>query len=305
MVIMDTDTKSEVKENDPTNNRSWVATYDSHFGVPISNWNTRAGGPVTELPDGVTDEKPIISVIDLYNELAVDGKDELDSKEIKFFEILDKEFKDVPEVRQKLGDMYADYGIILKSSPASSKIHYHNCYLGGYIDHVINVYENALRLTQVMKKSIGECMLTYSRKELVMAALHHDLWKLGDPSIRESYYVYQTSDWHRIKMQSLFMHNPRLPEMTVPDGSLYILQLYNISLSYNTWISIKLSDGMYDNSNHAYYKSFAKYPMHSNLPYIIHWADHLSSVAERSPLVDMFLNELQLTGKSPTRIAMI
>jgi len=62
---------------------------------------------------------------------------------------------------------------------------------------------------------------------------------------------------------------------------LYILQKFDISVTEKEWIAIKLSDGMYDDSNKAYLKNHGVYPMKTNLPYIIHWADHMACTVER------------------------
>lgn len=207
----------------------------------------------------------------------------------RFFTILKDTFETSNSDRYiKLMKMYADYGDRLISAPASSKAHYHNAYEGGYIDHVLHVYDNAMEFARVLKKTGG--WVDFTRAELTMAAIHHDLWKLGMPSC--SYYEVETSDWHRKNQGSMYKISDKLPFMKVTDGAAYILQKYGIEITHNEWISIKLSDGLYEDSNKGYLMNHGKFPIHTNLPYIIHWGDHMSCVAERDPLKQEFVESL-------------
>lgn len=187
--------------------------------------------------------------------------------------------------KTKLISMYDEYGDQLLEAPASSKEHYHNAYAGGYIDHILHVHDCALEYTKTLKKMGG--VLDYTKSELIMATLHHDLWKLGLPG--KPYYLFQDSDWHREKRGELFKHNDELPFMEVTDGALFILQSKSIELTENEWLSIKLSDGLYDESNKSYLMNYGKFPIHSKLPYIVHWADHMSTSIERDFLKSEFL----------------
>ena len=54
---------------------------------------------------------------------------------------------------------------------------YHNAYEGGYIDHVINVSRNAIRMMRLYKEAGG--IIDFEQEELLFAAFHHDLGKLG------------------------------------------------------------------------------------------------------------------------------
>ena len=68
--------------------------------------------------------------------------------------------------------------------------------------------------------------------------------------------------------------------MSVTDRSLFTLQSYNIKVSNQVWKAIKLSDGMFDDGNVGYFKR----PTESDniLHYIIHWADWMSTVVEKT-----------------------
>jgi hypothetical protein len=164
----------------------------------------------------------------------------------------------------------------LITAPASGKTYFHNAFPGGYLDHILRVTETALKVAALYKETGGE--INFTKEELIFAALHHDLGKLGHPD-EGPYYVDQDSDWHR-KRGELYRQNDNLQYFKAPERGLFLLQKFNIPVTQNEWLGIKLSDGIYDEGNKSYYINFAPYSMKTNLPYIIHWADHLSSRVE-------------------------
>jgi len=187
------------------------------------------------------------------------------------------EYVQADERADLLIKMYEDFGDELFTAPASGKAHYHNAFPGGYLDHVLRVVETTLQVAGMYKKMGGN--INFTKQEAIFAALHHDLGKLGEPA-NTPYYLDQDSDWHR-KRGELYKHNPNLSYMKVPDRALMTLQRYGIKLTNNEWVSIKLSDGLYDESNEAYLKSsFIQYPLDTNLPRIVHIADYMSSQVE-------------------------
>ena len=177
---------------------------------------------------------------------------------------------------EKLNEMYEVFGDQLISAPASGKIHYHNAFPGGYLDHVVHVAETSMKVATAYKAIGGQ--IDFTKQEMIFAALHHDLGKLGSEA--GAYYLDQDSDWHR-KRGEMYTYNDNIQYMTVTDRALYLLQKFNIKVTEKEWLAIKMSDGLYDDGNKAYYKPFQKYAMKTNLPYVIHWADHMACTAER------------------------
>jgi hypothetical protein len=94
----------------------------------------------------------------------------------RLYDIMKDAFGEDSERYIKLKKMYDAYGDRLIEAPASGKVHYHNAYVGGYIDHILHVHDAALDFARVLKKRGG--WVDFTKAELVMAALHHDLWKL-------------------------------------------------------------------------------------------------------------------------------
>lgn len=216
--------------------------------------------------------------------------EELQQEKDRFFKLLEELFASDSDRLSKLLGMYEKYGDRLIEAPASSRTYYHNAYAGGYINHVLHVYDAAVLQTQVLKKMGG--WIDFTRAELGMAALHHDLFKLGLPG-GPAYYIVEESDWHRNNQGSMYKHNPDLGYMKVTDGALFVLQSEGITLTQKETLAIKLSDGLYDDTNKAYLMNHGKFPIHTNLPYVIHWADHMSATIERDPLKQEFVENIQ------------
>lgn len=180
-----------------------------------------------------------------------------------------------PRVAQ-LKEMYEVLQDELLIAPASSKRHFHNSFPGGYLDHVLRVTDIALKMAGLYKSMEGD--INFTRQELIFTALHHDLGKLGNPD-EGPHYVEQDSDWHR-KRGELYKLNDNIQYVKVTDRALFLLQRFGITLTQTEWLGIKLSDGMYDDASKGYYTNNAPYAMKTNLPYIIHWADHMACRVE-------------------------
>jgi hypothetical protein len=163
-------------------------------------------------------------------------------------------------------------------SPASGNVNYHNAYEGGYIDHVMNVARNSLRMMKLYQEAGG--FIDFTQEELLFAAFHHDLGKLGD--VGKPNYVSNDSDWHIKNKGETYKRNTELSYLTHTDRTFFLLNKYGIQYNENEYFGIKLTDGMYDEDNVKYYKVFdvSKY-LKSNIQYILHWADHMSTTIER------------------------
>jgi hypothetical protein len=177
---------------------------------------------------------------------------------------------------EKLKAMYEIFHDELITAPASGRIYYHNCFPGGYLDHILRVTETALRVAGMYKEMGGT--IDFTKQELIFSALHHDFGKLGTED--QPYYVDQDSDWHR-KKGEYYKTNENIQYFRAPERGLVMLQKHGITVTEKEWLAIKLSDGMYDDSNKSYLVNYSPYSMKTNLPNIIHWADHMASRVEK------------------------
>lgn len=179
----------------------------------------------------------------------------------------------------QLVKLHTDHQERIMLMPASGNINYHNCFVGGYVDHIIRVMNCALEVHNVWEK-LG-AKVDYTTEELLFAALCHDLGKIGTEEAEQ--YIHNPSDWHRKNLGKLYTNNPVNAFMTVPDRSLKLLADRGIQVSDNEWFGIKLHDGLYEEANKPYYISFnPESALRTNLPYILHQADMMASRIEKN-----------------------
>lgn len=205
---------------------------------------------------------------------------ELSENYEKFIKFINQVFKANPERLEKLLHMYSEdeLGMNLMLSPASGNVYYHNAYIGGYIDHVMNVCKNSLRVFKLYQEAGG--VVNFTHEELLFSAAHHDLGKLGDTKIM--HYLPNTSEWHIKNKGEVYVANDELPYMTHTDRTFFLLNKYGIQYTENEYFGIKLTDGMYDEDNVKYLKTFSiNKAQRSNISHILHWADHMSTLIER------------------------
>jgi hypothetical protein len=207
--------------------------------------------------------------------------EQLEENYNKFIEFLKKVFKNNPDRLENLLHMYSEteLGTELTIAPASGKLHFHSAYVGGYIDHVMNVCRNAFGIKKLFAEQGGR--INFTDEELFFAALHHDLGKLGDGE--KPHYIPEESEWHRKNQNSAFKINPELYYMDVTDRALWLLNQYGIKYSQNEMLGIKMADGLYNEGAKKYFINYSEGgELKTELPYIIHWADHMSCRAEGS-----------------------
>ena len=190
-------------------------------------------------------------------------------------EIIDSHIGD--DRRENLLKMYDDFKDRMMFAPASAKAAFHNAMPGGYVEHILHIVENSLQLKELWEKNGAE--INFTDEELVFAALHHDLGKVGD--LEHDYYIPQDSDWHRKNRGEIYKHNPSLQYMKVPDRGLWLLQHYGVKVTDKEYIGIKLTDGLYDEANKSYLMSYnPDYNLRSNMAYILHQADMMATHIE-------------------------
>jgi hypothetical protein len=195
----------------------------------------------------------------------------------RYREIVNTSF---PTRKDALNRMYNELEDRMVFMPASSMEHFHNAFAGGYVDHILRVMEcaEALHFTW---SSQGADMSGYTREELLFAAMHHDLGKAGFPGDGNEVYQIETSDWHRKNQGKLYKTNANIPFAMVPDLSIWLLQEYGVKVSWNEYQAIKIHDGMYDEANKPYFVArSAQAKLKTNLPVILHHADHMASIIE-------------------------
>ena len=178
---------------------------------------------------------------------------------------------------EKLNEMYDYFEDRMIIAPASGKEHYHNAHVGGYVEHVLHVTDCAVQLKRVWEDN--NATINFSDDELIFAAIHHDLGKVGD--MNNDYYVPQESEWHRKNKGEIFTHNDDLQYMTVTDRAIFLLNQFGLVMSENEYIGLRLTDGLYEEANKSYYISYnPAWQLKSNIAYILHQADSMATHIE-------------------------
>jgi hypothetical protein len=162
--------------------------------------------------------------------------------------------------------------------PASPSTKFHNCFPGGYIEHVNRVMEASLELYKVWER-FGCDTSTFTAEELIFAAMNHDLGKIGDSE--KDLYIPSQDEWRKKNLGEVYTFNNEVSFMTIPDRSLFLLQEAGIKVSINEMIAIRTHDGLYDDCNKPYLISrMPESRPKSAMLFILHQADHLASVVE-------------------------
>jgi len=197
----------------------------------------------------------------------------------------------------KLLAMYNDLEDRMAMSPASSFNHYHNAFPGGYVEHVLRVIKCAQEVHMLWTKMGGD-MTGYTKEELMFTALNHDIGKMGFPGDGNEVYQWNDSEWHRKNQGKEYKINPNNPFTLVNDLSIWLLQHYGIEISWNEMLGIKLTDGLYDDSNKPYFISrSADAKLKTNLGYVMHQADAMAARIE----YERWNNNKPITTQAPKR----
>ena len=156
---------------------------------------------------------------------------------------------------EKLLEMYDYFEERMCLAPASGKEHFHNAHAGGYVEHVLHITDLVQQIYDVWSRN-GATVDNFTIEELIFAALHHDLGKVGN--LAEDNYIHNDSDWHRKNQGMIYKHNPIIEYMKITDRAIWILQ-----------------------ANKTYYVNWSKdNQLKTNIAYILHQADMMASKIE-------------------------
>jgi hypothetical protein len=176
---------------------------------------------------------------------------------------------------QSLNKMYDHLEDRIVLTPASSTAHFHNAFAGGYIEHVLRVTQNAVKVFE-MYEEVGIGIGDYDRETVIFTALHHDLGKVGNAD--ESWYIPNDSQWHIENQGKVYKTNSAMHWMNLNDRTFWMLNHFGITISEIEYLGIKLTDGLYDDGNKPYFIGFgADKTLKSSLPFVMHQADIMAS----------------------------
>jgi hypothetical protein len=178
---------------------------------------------------------------------------------------------------ENLNKMYDHFEDRMCMAPASGKEHFHYAHVGGYVEHVLHIIDYSQQLKGVWETN--GATINFTDEELIFAAMHHDLGKVGD--LEHDYYVPNESEWHRKNQGAIYTHNKELQHMTVTDRAIFLLGHFKVPMSECEYIGLRLTDGMYEEANKAYYIAYQpERQLRSNIAYILHQADMMATHIE-------------------------
>jgi len=179
--------------------------------------------------------------------------------------------------KDNLLKMYYYFEERMMFAPASGTEHFHNCFVGGYVAHVLHITEISQKLFKLYKE-LG-AHIDYTEEEVIFAALHHDLGKVGD--LENDYYEPNDSRWHIENQGKFYKRGKDLNFMTVTDRAIYLLNHFGLTMSENEYLALRLTDGMYEEANKTYLMQYLdENKVKSNLSILLHQADMLASRIE-------------------------
>jgi len=191
----------------------------------------------------------------------------------KFRKLINQTF--TGERLQSLNKMYDHLEDRIVLTPASSTAHFHNAFAGGYIEHVLRVTQNAVKVFE-MYEEVGIGIGDYDRETVIFTALHHDLGKVGNAD--ESWYIPNDSQWHIENQGKVYKTNPTMHWMNLNDRTFWMLNHFGIEISEVEYLGIKLTDGLYDDGNKPYFITYsADNTLKSSLPFVMHQADIMAA----------------------------
>jgi hypothetical protein len=156
----------------------------------------------------------------------------------KFRRLINQTF--TGERLDSLNKMYDQLEDRIVLTPASSTEHFHNAFAGGYIDHVLRVTRNAVKVFD-LHTELGLGDGSFDKETVIFTALHHDLGKVGNAD--ESWYIPNDSQWHIENQGKIYKTNPTMHWMNLNDRTFWMLNNFGIKISEVEYLGIKLTDG--------------------------------------------------------------
>lgn len=186
---------------------------------------------------------------------------------LRFREIINTTF--TGERKDRLNEMYDYFEERIVVCPASGREHFHNAFPGGYIDHVLRVIDLSKKFVEVWKT---EMEMDFTDEELIFAAMHHDLGKIGD--LRGEYYQPNESQWHREKQGLIYGFNANIHNMTISDRTMFLLNHFGVKYNQVEMLGIINTDGLFEEENEVYLKQSApERQMKTDIVFVLHQAD--------------------------------
>jgi hypothetical protein len=164
--------------------------------------------------------------------------------------------------------LFADYGMdrILEAPYGHNSNKYAGVYPGGWVGFVHRNLLNVASLYNFYKEDEGFDTESFTQQELIFCSIFSHIWKLGYPEAGNEFYIPQTNTWRRNNLGEVYTFNPSHKEADQQQINLYILQKYEIPVTYNEYEGIYNSDKMLTGGGAS---KMITSEYNSNIPYIL------------------------------------
>jgi len=197
--------------------------------------------------------------------MSKDVNEQLTEKLQANYQTFTKLCKNLGERCHSVSSMINHFDDRLVMCPASSRYEYHNACAGGLIDH-------SLRVLMYAQKIVKAFDIQVDNENLIMSCLFHDWGKIG--SCEEAYYLNQTNDFY-FKKGHPYEINREMQYMKNVDRTTQLFNHFNVSLTEEEFLAIRLNDGPVADENKAY---AMQEPL---LAVVVHQADRMACYAEK------------------------
>ncbi len=145
------------------------------------------------------------------------------------------------------------------TAPASSKLDYHDCCVGGLLHHSLEVFRKFAAICKLWAPEI-------ETDSIIICGLFHDVGKActinGLP-----FYIEETEKW-KVERGNFYFHNPKIRDgLTHAQRSVRLLSYYGVDLSDDEYLGILSHDGLFVDENVSFKYKFNK------LSLLLHFAD--------------------------------
>jgi hypothetical protein len=143
-------------------------------------------------------------------------------KTIKVINLID------PKRRKSISKMMDEIAPKMFSCPASYRIDYNSCFPGGLVHHSLKVMKYMVRLAEGLKYK------DYNKDSVVILSLFHGIGKIGDGV--DDFYLPNDDYWKSRGYH--YKINDKFNKISPHHLSLYLLQKYDIELTYEEYMAI-------------------------------------------------------------------
>ena len=144
---------------------------------------------------------------------------------------------------ENINNMLESLGERILTSSFSQRTNEPFCGIGGNVEY-------ALELAKVSNNIAKALNYDINKLSIIKCTLLSILGRVG--TLSEDRYIECTSDWHKEKLGQYYDWNEMCPKYQVNDMTLFILQTFNITLTWDEWQSISLLKSMSSEDNKFY-----------------------------------------------------